>query len=99
MAFMEISIVPIGTGSVSVSEYVAQAVDVLKESGLEFTLTDMGTTVQGSIEELLNIAQKMHESCFTKGIQRVYTVIKIDDRRDKQVKLGQKIDSVKKRIK
>ena len=99
MAFMEISIVPIGTGSVSVGEYVAEAVKLLKESGLEFTVSDMGTIIEGTPEELFLIAKKMHESAFLKGSKRVYTVIKMDDRRDRPVHLGQKSKSVEKRIK
>ena len=98
MALMEISIVPIGTSSVSVGEFVAEAVKLLEESGLEFTLTDMGTIVEGTPRELFLVAGKMHESPFLKGSKRVYTVIKIDDRRDRRVHLGQKSKSVEKRI-
>ncbi len=98
MAFMEISIVPLGTGSASLGDYVAEAVKVLNDSGLKYILSDMGAIVEGTPTELFSIAQKMHESVFSKGIMRAYTVIKIDDRRDRVMHLGQKIDSLKKRM-
>ncbi len=98
MALMEISVVPLGTGSTSFSAYVADMVKRLKASGLSFTLTDMGTIVEGEIEDLLRLAQELHELPFGAGAQRVYTVIKIDDRRDKKVSLGDKTRSVEMRL-
>ncbi len=98
MALMEITIVPIGTGSTSVGEYVVESVRILKEKGLPFELSDMGTVVSGEIEELLDVARELHESPFLQGAKRVYTVIKIDDRRDKTVRLGEKTKSVLVRV-
>ncbi len=98
MALMEITVVPIGTGSTSVGDYVVHMQKVLNESGFAHELHDMGTTVEGSVDELLRLALRLHESPFTKDAKRVYTVIKIDDRRDKEVHLGQKTRSVRQRL-
>ncbi|MGQ9523513.1 MAG: MTH1187 family thiamine-binding protein [Armatimonadota bacterium] len=98
MATLEISIVPIGTGSASVSEYIAEATRVAEASGLKTELTAMGTNLEGDIRKLLEVALQMHESCFAKGVKRVYTVIKIDDRRDKQSTLEGKVQSVRTRL-
>ncbi len=48
--------------------------------------------------ELFAIAERLHEHFFTAGTQRVYTVIKIDDRRDKDVSIGEKVASVERRM-
>ncbi len=98
MALMEISVVPLGTGSTSLGRYVAEIEKYLKEKGLPHTLTDMGTIVEGEIEELLTLARELHEIPFRAGVKRVYTVLKIDDRRDKRVHLGAKVESVKKHL-
>ncbi len=98
MAFMEISIIPIGTGSTSLSSHVASVVSLVKESGLAFQLHDMGTTVQGEVKELLDLARQLHEAMFKDNVKRVYTVIKLDDRRDKQTSLGQKTKSVEDKL-
>jgi len=98
MAIAEVSIVPIGTESTSVSTYVADAIKDLKKSGLEFQLTPMGTIIEGDLSEVMDVVLKMHETPFKKGIQRVYTTIKIDDRRDRSVKMSGKVKSVEKKI-
>ncbi|OAQ21373.1 MTH1187 family thiamine-binding protein [Thermosulfurimonas dismutans] len=98
MALMEISVVPLGTGSTSLSKYIAEMEKYLKEKGIPYTLTDMGTIIEGEIAKLLDIAKKLHEVPFKAGVQRVYTVLKIDDRRDKEVHLGTKIKSVKEKL-
>ena len=98
MAIMQLTIIPLGTGSPSVGEYVAEIQTALQKEGVIFQLTDMGTTIQGEVHDLLALAAKLHELPFQKNIQRVVTQIAIDDRRDKRVKLGDKIVSVKARL-
>jgi len=56
MALMQITIVPVGTGSTSVGDYVAGVQKMLRERGGTFELTDMGTVVYGTISELLQLA-------------------------------------------
>jgi uncharacterized protein (TIGR00106 family) len=98
MAIAEVSIVPIGTATTSVSDFVAGAVSILKNSGLRFELTAMGTMLEGDLATVMDTARKMHETPFTKGAQRVYTVIKIDDRRDKQTGIDYKVHSVQDKL-
>lgn len=98
MALMEINVAPLGTGSTSVGEFVVNMQRLLAGHGLPYELTDMGTIIEGDIDQLLTLAEALHESTFSHGAKRVYTVIKIDDRRDKEVHLGQKTGSVKERL-
>lgn len=94
MAIVEVSIVPLGLPTTSLSEQVASVLEPLKRSGLHYTLTAMGTIIEGSLEEVVNCVITMHEVPFRKGIGRVYTTIKIDDRRDKPITIESKIRSV-----
>lgn len=99
MATMGISIVPVGTGSPSVSTYVANAVKILnQEKDIKYELTAMLTIVEGDLDRLLDVAKKMHLSAFEAGAQRVVTSIRIDDRRDKPVTIEGKIRSVKNKL-
>lgn len=98
MAMMEISVVPIGTASPSLSHYVAGVIRVLEEAGLEYELGAMGTVVVGEVDELLAVARKMHEQPFAMGALRVATTIKIDDRRDKALTIHGKIRAVQERL-
>ena len=95
MAIAEVTVVPIGTESTSLSNYVAKCQQVLeKEEEIEYQLTPMGTIIEGDLNELLIVIRKLHEVPFTKGAERVTTNIKIDDRRDKEANTKQKLDSV-----
>lgn len=94
MAVVELSIVPIGVESTSLSSFVAGALRVLKETPLEYQLTGMGTIITGDLDEILKTVRRMHESCFSGGAMRVLTQIRIDDRRDKVGSPEQKIKSV-----
>ncbi|MCD6352332.1 MAG: MTH1187 family thiamine-binding protein [Armatimonadetes bacterium] len=98
MALMEIKILPLGTGSTSVSGYVAGSMQVTRESGLKHQLTPMGTVVEGTVDELLALARKIHEVPFEAGAGRVVTVIEIDDRRDKPSTMDSKVESVRRKL-
>jgi uncharacterized protein YqgV (UPF0045/DUF77 family) len=58
----------------------------------------MGTIVEGKAGDLLALARKLHELPFKMGVKRVYTTIQLDDRRDKKVVLGEKIKSVRSKM-
>ncbi len=98
MAIAEISIVPIGTAATSLSPYVAGAVQILKDSGLSYELSAMGTIIEGPLSDVLEVIRRMHESPFDKGASRVYTVIKLDDRRDAATGIRHKVESVEKKL-
>jgi len=94
MAIAEVSIVPLGTGSTSVSSYVAECIKVLERSGLTYELHGMGTLIEGSFQQIFTVIQQMHEVPFEKGAKRVVTSIKFDDRRDKNGTIKGKVESV-----
>ena len=98
MAFMQITIVPVGTGSTSVGDFVADIERYLQGKGVEHTLHDMGTIVTGTPGELFKLAEEMHSLPFTKGAQRVVTSITLDDRRDIDRGLGDKQQAITSRL-
>jgi len=101
MPIMEISIVPLGTKTPSVSKYVAEAVKILKkQKKIKYELTSMGTIIEAnSVGQLLSIANKMHRVVLRDKIKRVVTAIKIDDRKDKKLTAEGKINALRKKIK
>ena len=99
MAIAEISVVPLGTKSPSVSQYVAKAVRILEqEKDLERQTTAMGTIVEGDLDRILAVVKNMHEGVFGEGVARVLTTVKIDDRRDKAQGMKEKVDSLEKKV-
>ncbi|HIH69103.1 MTH1187 family thiamine-binding protein [Methermicoccus shengliensis] len=98
MVIAEISIVPLGTNSPSVSKYVAEAVKLIEQSGLAYELTPMGTVVEGELGQVLELLKRVHEVPFLMGAQRVVSTIRIDDRRDVQRGMREKVNSVKSKL-
>ena len=98
MALMHLTIIPLGTNSPSVGEYVVDIQKVLEKYGFPYELTDMGTIIEGNTEDLLKLAAQLAEMPFLKGVNRVVTQISLDDRRDKKVSIGAKKASVADRI-
>ena len=99
MAIMEISVVPIGTQSASVSSFVAECVKIVDAHGLKYELTSMGTEVEGPVDDLLKLAARLHQAPFSQGAQRVLTIIRLDDRREKELRIAEKKASILKRLK
>jgi uncharacterized protein (TIGR00106 family) len=99
MAIAEVSVVPLGTKTPSVSQYVARAVKVLQqEKDVKYEITPMGTIIEGDLDKILAVVKKMHEGTFGEGVARVLTTVKIDDRRDKTQGMKEKVNSLKKKL-
>jgi len=100
MAMIEVSVIPIGTSSPSISQYVAGAVRLLEaEPDIRYELTPMGTVLEGDLERLLTLAGRMHKSAFEAGAVRVATTIKIDERHDKPLTMEGKVVAVMEKLK
>jgi uncharacterized protein YqgV (UPF0045/DUF77 family) len=48
--------------------------------------------------EMMTMVRQMHESVFREGVQRVVTIVNIDDRRDKTATMEGKISSVESKL-
>lgn len=102
MAIVDVTVIPIGTESPSVSSYVADIQRVLKkyeENGkIRFQLTPMNTIIEGELPVLFEVIQAMHEVPFKQGLMRVATSIRIDDRRDVERKMEEKVIRVESQL-
>ncbi len=94
MAIVAVSISPIGEG-VSVAPFVAAALRVLRsQRRVRFELGAMFTTLEGEPDELFALVRRMQEAVFEAGAARVSTVLKMDDRRDRAVRMEEKVAAV-----
>ena len=55
----------------------------------------MGTSLEGETADILALVGELHAVPFELGIPRVYTVLKLDERRDKAQTLEDKVASVR----
>jgi len=78
MVVAEFSIVPV-VGD-NLRPYIDAAIDVVKKSGLKYEVEAMGTTIQGELDQILEVIQRAHTAVKQAGADRVLTELKIDDR-------------------
>jgi uncharacterized protein (TIGR00106 family) len=102
MAIVDVTVIPIGTETPSVSSYVADIQRVLKEyekkGQIRFQLTPMNTIIEGELPVLFEVIQAMHEVPFENGLMRVATNIRVDDRRDVKRKMEEKVQRVESQL-
>jgi len=98
MAIASVSISPVGVG-LSVSEHVAAALRVLEgQDRVRWQLDSMFTTLEGEPDDLFEVIRAMQEAVFEAGAERVGTVIKMDDRRDRPTSMEDKVASVEAKL-
>jgi uncharacterized protein (TIGR00106 family) len=96
MVLLEMSITPLGKGE-SVSQYVAECVDIIDRSGLSYELHAMGTIVEGELEEVLQLMQRCIEQVATHS-DRVTCAAKLDFRRGAAGRIQSKVASVEAKL-
>ncbi len=96
MVLLEFSIAPLGKGE-SVSEYVARSLKIIDQSGLDYRLHAMGTTVEGDIDEVLAVLKASLEATAV-DCDRVTCSAKFDYRKGYRGRLEAKVQSVEKKV-
>ncbi|MBC8549875.1 MAG: MTH1187 family thiamine-binding protein [Candidatus Brocadiales bacterium] len=90
------NIVPIGKES-SLSAKVAEILEIVSESGIDYKLHAMGTILEGDWNEIMRLIKKCHKKIL-KDSDRVVTTITIDDRKGKTGRIAGKVKSVERRL-
>ncbi|SCU84447.1 LAMI_0C07536g1_1 [Lachancea mirantina] len=90
--------VPLGTGSPSVSDFVALVEKRIRASHLKSTLHSAGTTIEGPWDEVMNLIGDLHEFAHASGYVRVHTDIRVGSRTDKVQTAQDKMDVVNKKL-
>jgi len=95
----EFEIVPIGTSSPSLSTTLAQVAKLIDQSGLDYRVGPMGTTVEGEWDRIMTLAKQCHQAILQSNT-RVLTTIRIDDRTDKpgMGRIVQKVQSLEAKV-
>ncbi|MHA1968054.1 MAG: MTH1187 family thiamine-binding protein [Candidatus Hodarchaeales archaeon] len=91
----ELSTFPVGEGT-SLSKFVKKAVQEIENyQGVRIEHHPMGTVIEAdNIDQILEITKLAHEAIFSAGAQRVLTQLKIDDRKDKNRKMEDKLTAI-----
>jgi uncharacterized protein (TIGR00106 family) len=100
MATADLTVLALGRQGVSASEYIAEIQRRLGEQErVKFRMHAMGTSLEGTTEDILAVVGQLHSVPFDQGVPRVYTVLKLDERRDRPDQtLDDKVRSVEARL-
>ena len=92
MVLLDFSVAPLGKGE-SVSAYVARCLEVVANSGLDYRLHAMGTTIEGELDEVLAIVHQCFGALQT-DCDRITCSIRIDYRKGPDGRLQSKVEKV-----
>jgi uncharacterized protein (TIGR00106 family) len=100
MATADLTILALGRAGASASEYIAAVQRKLAEQDrVKYEMHAMGTSLEGATADILAVVGELHALPFEQGIPRVYTVLKLDERRDRpEQTLADKVRSVERRL-
>ncbi|HSL90222.1 MAG TPA: MTH1187 family thiamine-binding protein [Ignavibacteriaceae bacterium] len=94
---LDLCVVPIGVG-LSVSKYIAECENILKEAGLKTMLHAYGTNIEGEWDEVMTAVKKCHEVVHQMGAPRISTSIRLGTRIDREQTMKDKIKSVEMKL-
>ena len=95
MTTADLTVIALGRSDVSASAYIAAIQRRLAaQDRVRYSLHAMGTSLEGTTADILAIAAELHAVPFEQGVSRVYTILKLDERRDREQTLDDKVTSV-----
>ena len=99
MATADLTVIALGRAEVGASAYIAEIQRRLAaQDRVRYRLHAMGTELEGETADILAVVGELHAVPFEMGLPRVYTVLKLDDRRDREQTLAEKVQSVRERL-
>ena len=99
MATADLTVIALGRPDASASAYIAEIQRRLaRQDRVRYVLHAMGTSLEGSTTDILALVAELHAVPFEAGVPRVYTVLKLDERRDREQTLEDKVESVRRRL-
>ena len=99
MATADLTVIALGRPDAGASAYIAEIQRRLaQQDRVRHVMHAMGTSLEGETADILAVVGELHAVPFELGIPRVYTVLKLDERRDKAQTLQDKVDSVQRRL-
>ncbi len=99
MSTADLTVIALGRPDASASAYIAEIQRRLAaQDRVKYLMHAMGTSLEGTTADILAIVGDLHAVPFELGVPRVYTVLKLDERRDREQTLEDKVASVERRL-
>ena len=100
MPTADLTVIALGRAEASASRYIAEIQRRLaQQDRVRYAMHAMGTSLEGTTADILAVVAELHAVPFEQGAPRVYTVLKLDERRDRpEQTLEDKVASVERRL-
>lgn len=100
MATADLTVLALGRADASAGEYIAAIQRRLAtQDRVRYRMHAMGTSLEGATADILAVVADLHAVPFELGSPRVYSVLKLDERRDRPDQtLDDKVRSVEERL-
>ena len=99
MATADLTVIALGRAETSASAYIAEIQRRLAaQDRVRYEMHAMGTSLEGATADILAVFGELHAVPFEMGIPRVYSILKLDERRDREQTLADKVESVRRRL-
>ncbi|EEA23120.1 UPF0045 protein M15 [Talaromyces marneffei ATCC 18224] len=89
-------LIPIGTGSASVSAQIADVQRLIERSGLKYVMHSAGTTLEGPWDKVHRVIGQAHTILHQQGVVRIQSDIRSGSRIDKVQSFEDKVAAVNK---
>jgi uncharacterized protein (TIGR00106 family) len=93
---LELTIIPLGRGR-SISGDIADLVKIIEGSGLDYRMTAFGTLVEGTWDQLMDLAKRCHFEV-RKKTDRVLTMIRLDDYGERTGEIADAVNRVERKL-
>jgi len=71
---------------------VDEAIKVINDSGLRYRVCPFETVIEGPYQDIMSVVEKLQEVCFEKGADEILVYVKIQNRKDGNVTIKEKME-------
>jgi len=71
---------------------VDEAIKVINDSGLRYRVCPFETVIEGPYQDIMGVVEKLQEVCFEKGADEMLVYVKIQNRKDGNVTIEEKME-------
>lgn len=95
---LELSMFPLDQGE-SLSGHVSRLIELIRESGVDYRLTAMGTLIETEqLDTALALVERCNKLLQEQGCKRIYATVKLDIRSGSMGRLQGKIHAIEQQI-
>lgn len=89
---LALQILPSADPKLDIYQLVDAAIEVIAQSGLKYKVCPFETVIEGTYAEVMEVAEKAQEACFTAGADKMMVYLKIQREKNRDVRIEDKLE-------